>query len=103
MIQSTACVPTANAGKYIMGLCRNWDDQIDVDFRARQGVIHFESAVATLTPRTDQLVVTIVANDLGTIERFQNVVAQRIDRLARREALPKFSWHRFSDLEFHAL
>ena len=92
MIQSTARIATANAGRYVLGLCRQWGDRIDFNFGERQGIIHFEGAVATLTPHRDQLVVTIVASDFGTTERLQNVVASNLDRLAEREGPLSFDW-----------
>lgn len=103
MIQMRASVPTANAAKYVMALCKQWGDRIDINFRERQGVVHFENAVATLTPASNELVVTILANDDRTAERCRSVMAQRIDRLAHREGPMKFDWHRLSAGELHAL
>ena len=103
MIQTTARVPTANAAKYVINLCKHWGERIDVNFRKRQGVIHLGSAVASLTPAQGELVVTILGNDDATIERFQSVVAERIAHLAQREGPLEFDWHRLSDVEVHAL
>jgi hypothetical protein len=94
MIETIARVPTVNAARFVMNLCRQWPHRIDVNFRDRQGVVHFQNAVATLTPADDQLVVTILANDNSTIERLQGLVATHLDRLASREAPLRFDWQR---------
>jgi hypothetical protein len=102
MIEATAAVQTTKADKFILGFCKRWQDRMDVNFRERQGVIHFENAVATLTPRVDQLIVTILANDTPSIERVQNVVVGHLqDALARDEL--RFDWRWSSNLELHAL
>jgi hypothetical protein len=103
MIEITARVPTSNAGKYVMSLCRHWAHRMEVNVRDRQGVVHFENAVATLTPTEGQLVVTILANDGPTIERLQGAVSTHLDRFAFREAPLKFDWRHSADLPLHAL
>ena len=102
MIQARASVPTANAASYVLRLCRSWGDGIDVDFRERRGVVHFGSAVATLAPSDDHLVVTILAHDFGDVERLQAVLSERTGRLARKEGPLKFDWHN-TEPEVHAL
>jgi hypothetical protein len=75
---------------------------MDINFRKRQGVIHFENAVATLTPRVDQLIVTILANDMLSIERVQNMVVGHLQDSRARDEL-RFDWQWSSNLELHAL
>ena len=103
MIETTARVPTNNAGKYVMSLCRHWATWMEVNVPERQGIVHFENGVATLTPSDDQLIVTILANDLPTIERVQGVVSSHLDRFAFREAPLEFHWHHSADVPLHAL
>lgn len=103
MIQATARVPTSNAEKYVMSLCKQWNQRMEINFRERQGVVHFEDAVATLTPQRDQLVVTILANDRPAMQRLQNVVARSLDQVARKKDQLKFNWHGSSYLELRAL
>lgn len=102
MIQARASVPTNNAASYVLRLCKTWGEGVDVDFRERQGVVHFGSAVATLAPSEDHLVVTILAHDLGDVERLQAILSERADRLARKEGPFKFDWQN-TDLRVHAL
>jgi len=103
MIETTAQVPTTNADKYVLRLCKQWAHRIEVNFQERQGVIHFENAIATLTPSSDELVVTILAADNPTVERIQGVVASHLDRFAHREAPLQFDWHRSDRLALGAL
>lgn len=103
MIEATAAVSTANADHYVMSVCKRWPDGMDVNFHERQGVIHFKNAVATLTPRSDRLIVTILANDEPTIERLQNVVARHLDGVGLRKEPLKFDWRRSANFEMQAL
>lgn len=92
MIERTAHVPTAHASKYVAQLCKHWSHKLDVDVAEERGIVRFESAVATLTPRPEELAVTILANDEPTVERLQDVVARHLDRFAFREAPLLFEW-----------
>ena len=92
MIETVARVPTSRAATYVMGFCRHWPDRLEIDFRERQGVLHFDNAVATLTPRPNELVVTILANDIGTAEQLQVTVSAEINRFANSERPLQFDW-----------
>ena len=103
MIETTAAVPTTNAGKYILSLCKRLHDRIDVNFHQRQCVIHFENALATLTPHKDQLMVTIIAHTVPDVEHLQTVVADHLNSVASRGAPLRFDWRRSSNFALHAL
>lgn len=103
MIEATARVPTPNAAKYVMSLSKHWRERMDVTFREHRGVVHFDRAIATLTPHRDQLVVTILANDHPAMEHLQNVVVSTFDRVGQSDDPLKFDWHGSSYLEQHAL
>lgn len=92
MIETNATVPTPNAGRYVAQLCKHWSHKLDVDLDQERGIVRFDSAVATLTPKPDGLQVTILANDQATVERLQEVVARHLDRFAFREAPLTFNW-----------
>lgn len=92
MFESTAIVPTGNAAKYMVQLCKHWAHKLDVDLEEQRGVVRFDAAVATLTPREEALEVRILANDEPTVERLQGVVASHLDRFAFREAPLRFDW-----------
>ena len=103
MIETTALVPAENASEFVMGLCNRLDDGLPIDFRQPQGIVRFDDAVATLTPRDDQLVVTILANDGPSIERLQRVLTKHLVRFLPLQTPVEFDWSRSSSLELHAL
>ena len=103
MIETTARVPTSEASNYVMKLCRHFAEMMELRLNERQGVIHFENAVATLTPSDDQLIVTILANDNQTIEELQSVVQTQLDQVSRSDAPLEFAWSPGSSLNLHAL
>jgi len=92
MIETVAHVPTSNAAKYVAQLCKHWSYKLPVDQQEERGVVNFGDAVATLDPDTEELVVTILANDEPTAERLKSVVATHLDRFAFREAPLAFKW-----------
>nr|WP_314447347.1 DUF2218 domain-containing protein [uncultured Sphingomonas sp.] len=92
MIETVAYVPTSNAAKYVAQLCKHWSHKLSVEQRDDRGVVRFGDAVATLESDTDELVITILANDEATAERLRGVVATHLDRFAFREAPHPFEW-----------
>ena len=92
MIERTATVSTVHAGKYVRQLCKHWTHKLDVVDEGGRGIVRFETAIATLTPLDDALLVSILANDEPTADQIQGVVARHLDRFAFREAPPLFDW-----------
>lgn len=76
---------------------------MDVTFRENRGVVHFDHAIATLTPHRDQLVVTILARDDPTMEHVQSIVVSTLDRVRQVDRPLRFDWHGSSYLEQRAL
>jgi hypothetical protein len=103
MIEETAAVPTSNADKYVMSMCKRWHQRMDVDVRQRQGVLHFHNAVATLTPSADRLIVSILANDEMSIAELQHIVVAHLETSILPSERLQFDWHRSTNFELHAL
>ncbi|CAN5343607.1 DUF2218 domain-containing protein [soil metagenome] len=92
MATTTAHVPTTSGSKYMQQLCKHWSHKLTVEFDAHQGVVHFPTAVATMTALPDTLAVSIEAEDAEVLERMKDVVAKHLDRFAFREAPLPFAW-----------
>ncbi len=92
MIETTATVPISHADRYVTQLCKHWAHKLSVERTEDHGIVRFDMAVATLEPKDEELVVTILANDPANAERLQSVVASHLDRFAFREAPLTFDW-----------
>jgi hypothetical protein len=92
MATTTAQVPTTSGSKYMQQLCKHWSHKMEVEFDAQKGVVHFPTAVATMTALPEALAVSIEAEDGAVLERMKNVVAEHLDRFAFREAPLTFDW-----------
>ena len=103
MIESTMAIQTRDADFYVMSLCKRWPEKMDLDVREQRGIIHFDDAVATLTPSTNALVVSILANDAKRVSDLQNVVVAQLMTVLKSDELVKFEWKCAPNLEFHAL
>ncbi|HZU52127.1 MAG TPA: DUF2218 domain-containing protein [Sphingomicrobium sp.] len=103
MIEATAAVPTYNADRYVLSVCKRWHEGMDVNVRERQGVIHFENAVATFTPSANQLVVSILAKDEESIAHLQHVVMAHLETAVLPNEPLTFDWRRSANFELHAL
>lgn len=89
----TAQVPTANASRYLQQLCKHWSHKFETSFDAAQGRIAFPMGAIAMTAQPDRLVVTLHPEAGADIARFQQVVADHLDRFAFREAPLSFDWH----------
>lgn len=88
----TANVPTTNGSRYLQQLCKHWSHKFETDFDAGQGVIAFPMGPIRLAAGAEALSVTIEPQEGADVERFQQVVADHLDRFAFREAPLTFDW-----------
>jgi hypothetical protein len=90
----SAEIPTSNASKYLQQLCKHWSHKFATEFTATEGSIVFLMGPIRMTADNDALTVTIEpdADADADVERFQQVVANHLDRFAFREAPLKFDW-----------
>ena len=92
MANSTAHVPTASASKYLKQLCKHWSHKLEVELTDGAGTVRFPAAIARMKALEGELVVTVEADDVETLERMKGVVASHLDRFAFREAPLTFRW-----------
>ena len=92
MMRSTCDTPTDHASRYLQQLCKHWMHKFAVEFDAQAGRIALADDVA-LAMRADPaaLHLELDAPDADTLERWQVVVANHLERFGFREELV-FDW-----------
>ena len=88
---------TASGSKYLQQLCKHWGHKFEVEFSENRGQVHFPSAVATMEASAEALLVTIETDDTESIEQFQKILANHLDRFAFREAPLSLKWSENED------
>ena len=84
MPAATARIETVEAERLIKRLCTHWAHKFAVAFDAGSGFVPFDaSTTARLRAEDGGLHVAVEAADAATLERFQGVVANHLQRMAR--------------------
>ena len=97
MPATTATVATPEASRLIKRLCTHWGHKFTVDFDERQGMVAFDDdVVLRLQAEADVLHARIEACDPPALERFQGVVENHLQRMARAGELA-FHWQADND------
>jgi hypothetical protein len=96
-MRSLASVSTANAARYLTQLCKHWSHRFAVVFDATSGRIEMPSGTCHLTAGPGRLGVVIEAQDVPTLTRLEDVVAEHLGRFAFRETPLQFAWLRTTD------
>ena len=97
MPATTSLSATPEAGRLIKRLCTHWGHKFSVEFDDQRGLVQFDDAVVLrLQAHADALHARIDAIDLPALERFQGVVENHLQRMARAGAL-SFDWQPASD------
>jgi hypothetical protein len=68
------------------------EPQFEVQFSETRGEVRFASASLTMEASADALLVAIETDEMESVERLQEVVANHLDRFAFREAPLPFEW-----------
>ena len=99
---STVCVPTAKASRYLQQLCKHWSHNLAVEFTEQNGKVVFPrsargadwpgDATLVMQAHDDGLDCRLEASAAGQLEGLKGAVARHIDRFAFREALLAFDW-----------
>ncbi|GAB1408093.1 DUF2218 domain-containing protein [Thermomonas brevis] len=81
--RSIARVATPDPSKLIRRLCTHWAHKFEVEFDERQGRIALPFGACLLRAGDGVLEVQLEADDAAQMPRFQDVVAEHADRMAR--------------------
>ncbi len=92
MPAAIATVATPDASRLIKRLCTHWSHAFSVDFDDQHGAVKFDDdVVLRLHAHADALHARIEACDPPALERFQGVVENHLQRMARAGELA-FHW-----------
>lgn len=88
MAASTAHIATPEASRLIKRLCTHWAHKFEVRFDAGSGFVPFDAdTIARLSASDTHLDASVEAADRDTLERYQDVLANHLHRMARAGAL----------------
>ncbi|HSD17357.1 MAG TPA: DUF2218 domain-containing protein [Thermomonas sp.] len=97
MPAATATIDTPEASRLIRRLCTHWGHKFTVEFDDTHGVVSFDDdVVLRLDAHADALQARIEACDPPALERFQGVVENHLQRMARAGELA-FHWQAGND------
>ena len=97
MITVRGRAKTASGSKCVQQLCKHWGHRFEAQFSENRGQVRFPSAVATMEASAEALLVTIETDDTESIEQFQKILANHLDRFAFREAPLSLKWSENED------
>ncbi|TIM23650.1 MAG: DUF2218 domain-containing protein [Mesorhizobium sp.] len=95
MPTSHATVVTEHASRYLQQLCKHWAHKFPVAFDANHGTIDLSLGRTVLDADPAALHIAVTADEAGSLERLETVVADHIKRFAFREELT-FDWRKAS-------
>ncbi|TIR33401.1 MAG: DUF2218 domain-containing protein, partial [Mesorhizobium sp.] len=87
MPTSHADVVTEHASRYLQQLCKHWAHKFPVAFDSSHGTIDLSLGRAILDSDAGTLHIAVTADEAGSLERLETVVADHITRFAFREEL----------------
>lgn len=93
-MKSTATIPTGNARRYMIQLCKHFAHKVPTTFDDHEGKIAFEMGEAALRASPDTLMLVATAEDVAALERLETVVASHLARFAFREPEMSVEWSR---------
>ena len=87
---STATIVTAEPARIILRLCKHWGHKWPVQYDEQQGRIELPLGVVHLRAGAERLTARLEALSGADIDRFEQVVAEHAQRMARDET---YTWH----------
>lgn len=93
-LKSTATVPTANARRYMIQLCKHFGHKTEASFNDREGKVTFGVGEAAMRASPDTLMMVARAADAEGLERLEKVMASHLARFAFREPDLAVEWRR---------
>ena len=94
MTTSTATASTASASRYLQQLCKHWGHKFPVECTPNHGLIQLPLGACALDADEETLRIRLDPADEATdLTRFEQVVAEHLQRFAFREELA-IEWRR---------
>jgi hypothetical protein len=91
---SGATVPTSNAHRYMVQLCKHFGHRVPTSFDERDGRIQFEAGEVRLRSAPQTLMVIVEAAAPEGLGRLEEVIARHLKRFAFREPELAIEWSR---------
>ena len=92
MPQSVATIPTANARRYMVQLCKHFGHKRPTSFDDATGSIDFDFGEAWMTADENALTITATALDEEGAARLSRVMESHLKRFSFREPDLAFDW-----------
>ncbi len=92
MIQSSATVPTPNAGRYVAQLCKHFANKVEVVEKNGGGEIRFSCGTAHLDALPDRLLISVTSPTDAELADTKDVVERHLLRFAFREEIGPLGW-----------
>ena len=92
-----ALIPTASASRYLQQLCKHWGHKFTVDFTPEAGRIAFPMGPIVMEASEAALTVTLHPEPEADVAKFQQVVADHLNRFAHSEGELVFDWQVLGD------
>jgi len=87
-----AIIPTASGSRYLQQLCKHWGHKFAVEFTPEAGRIDFPMGAIEMAADAAALTVTLRPAPEADGAKFQQVVADHLNRFAHREGELGFDW-----------
>jgi hypothetical protein len=93
-MKSSATVPTANAGRYMVQLCKHFGHEVPASWNDHEGKIVFEMGEAALRAAPETLMMVAQASDAESLARLEQVMDSHLKLLALSEPQMDVEWRR---------
>lgn len=93
-MKSSATIPTGEARRYMIQLCKHFGHKLPTRFDDREGEIDFEMGKARLLAAPDTLVLVADAGEPTGLQRLEQVIESHLRRFAFREPTLAIDWRR---------
>ena len=93
-MKSSATVPTANAGRYMVQLCKHFGHKIPTEWNDHEGKITFAMGEVALRAGPETLMMVASAADAERLARVEQVTDSHLKRFAFREPDMTVDWRR---------
>ena len=90
MTTSTATIATAEPARIILRLCKHWGHKFSVSYDDAQGRVDLPFGPCLMQAGDGQLVFRLEAVPGADMDKFEQVVADHAQRMARGET---YAWH----------
>lgn len=90
MTTSTATIATAEPARIILRLCKHWGHKFAVSYDEAQGRIELPFGLCLLSAGEGRLAFRLEAVPGADMAKFEQVVAEHAQRMARGET---YAWH----------